>query len=325
MKLDYRKLSNHVEKNLSPVYVFSGEEEFLKEELLKELISRFNSGFNINVFYGGESSGEDIVSSALTLPFGSSRRLVIVKSAEQLTQKDRERIFCYLENPSSETLFVLEALVKSGSNSFFNKVSKIGVEIDFRAMYENEVLPWLMDRAKALGKRLPPRVAYGMKEHTGCGLRLLANELDKLILEVGDRREISIGDVEAITGESRVVSPFELVNAIGSQNRNLALKVLSSLLQRGKNSHEIIALLAWQFRRIWSAKVYTEKGMRSAEVAKLMKVPNFSARGLIKQAQKFSHNKLRNVFAQLLETDVKTKSGESPALALEVLVIRLCR
>lgn len=325
MKLGYKKLLEHIEKNPSPVYLFSGQENFLKEELLGKVMSGFDPDFNVDVFYGGESSGEDIVSGAVTFAFGTSRRLVVVKKAEQLTQKDRERILCYLENPSPETLLILMAEVKSGSDRFFSKVAEAGAEIEFRAMYENEVMPWLMDRAHALGKSLTPRAAHELMENAGQDLRLLANEVEKLCIEVGERREISGEDVQALSGKSRLRTTFELVDAIGRKKRNLALRVLSSLIQRGKTAPEIVGLLAWQFRRIWRVKICIEKGMKLPEIAKVLRIHRFHTRGLISQAAKFSHEKLRESFTSLLETDVKAKSGERPSIALELLIIRLCQ
>ncbi len=325
MKLGYKELSGHIEENPSPVYLFSGQENFLKEELLRKLISKFSLGFNLDVLYGGESSGEDIVSRALTFPFGTSRRLVVVRSAEQLLDVDRERILSYIENPSPDTLLILVAEVKSGSDRFFSKVAEVSVEIDFRTMYENEVVPWLVSRARALGKRLTPKAAYELKELAGRDLRLLANELEKLSIEVGERKEIKLEDVQTLAGGSRVNTTFELVDAIGRKRRNLALRILSSLIQQGKAAPEIIGLLAWQFRRLWRVKIYVEKGMQLHEIAKVLKIPGFHTRGLIAQAGKFSHEKLRESFTALLETDVKTKSGEAPAIALELLIVRLCQ
>lgn len=325
MKLDYRKLLQHIEKKPSRVYLLSGLEEFLKEELLGKVISGFGSDFNLDIFYGGESSGEDIVSRALTFPFGGTRRLIVVKKAEELQDADKERILSYVENPLDSTLLVLEAGVKSGSNRFFKTVAEAGIEIDFRPMYENEVIPWLMDRARVFGKRLTPRAAHELKEHAGQDLRVLANELEKLSIEVGERREISPEDVQTVAGESRIRTAFELVDAIGGKKRNLALRILSSIIQQGKTAPEIIGLLAWQFRRIWRVKICIEKGMKLPEIAKALRIHTFHTRGLIPQAGKFSHEKLRETFAALLETDVKTKTGERPSVALELLIIRLCQ
>ena len=173
--------------------------------------------------------------------------------------------------------------------------------------------------------RFAVEMLRAIKERVGQDLRVLANELEKISIEVGERREIGPEDVQTVAGESRIRTGFELVDAIGGKKRNVALRILSSIIQQGKSAPEIIGLLAWQFRRIWRVKTCMEKGMKLPEIAKVLRIHTFHTRGLITQAGKFSHEKLRETFSALLETDVKTKSGERPSVALELLIIRLCQ
>ena len=328
MKLPAGKLLQHFKENTSPVYLLSGEESFLKEELVKKIVSTLppeSLDFDYDIFHGGENSGEDIVSQALTFPFGSSHRLIVVKSAELLKKEDREKILTYVENPSASTYLILLADIKNTRDSFFSKVAQKAVEVDFRTMYDNEIPAWLRKRALLFEKQLSTRAAYELKEHAGTDLRLLASELEKLSIQVGDRKEIEAEDVETSVGESKLRTGFEFADAIVEKKATLALKVLSSLLQHGKTAAEIIGLLAWQFRRIWKAKIYMEKGMRGPEIAKELRIPYFHIRKLVSYTERFSHSRLEEIFSALLETDIKAKTGESPALALELLVIRLCR
>lgn len=328
MKVAYGKLVQHVKENPSPVYLFSGEEGFLKDELLKQIISAIPLepvSFNYDVFYGGENSGAEIVSRALTFPFGASRRLIVVKSAKLLAEEDREKLLSYLESPPEFTLLILSADIKSTQAGFFGKVARRSVEIDFKTMYDNEIVPWLKNRANGLGKRLGFRAAYELKEHTGTNLRQLTNELEKLSVQVGERKEIEVEDVRLSVGESRIRTGFELADAIGNKREAAALNVLSSLIEQGKSAPEIIGLLAWQFRRIWKTKIRMEAGLGHGEIAKALNIPGFAVRGLAAQAKRFSHSKLEESFSLLLKTDIGTKSGEIRPLALELLVIRLCR
>lgn len=286
----------------------------------KEVVS-----FNYDVFYGGESSGEEIVSAALTFPFGTSRRLVVVKSAELMTREDIEKIISYLDNPCENSLIILMAEIRDTQGPSFRELVRRGAETNFKPMYDREVVPWLRNRANTLGKRLTFRAAYELKEHVGMDLRQLANELEKLTAQVGERKEIEVEDVETSVGETRVRTGFEFLDAIGDKRETVALSILKSLLQQGKAGPEIIGLLAWQFRRIWRTKIYMERGVRSVDIAGVLRVPGFQVRRLVTQAGKFSHHKLEESFANLLETDIRTKSGGAPHLALELLVVRLCR
>ena len=64
--------------------------------------------------------------------------------------------------------------------------------------------------------------------------------------------------------------------------------------------------------------------MREPEIAKELRIPPFHIRNLVSHARRFSHSRLEEIFPALLETDIKANTGESPALALEFLAVRLC-
>lgn len=327
MKLDYSRILQDIEKKPSAVYLFSGKENFLKEEFLKQVLSTIPpelAGFNCEIFYGGENSGEEIISQALAFPFGTSRKLVVVKSAELLKKNDMENILSYLENPSGNTVLILLADIKDSKTGFFSRVSKKGKEINFKSMYQNEIIPWLKNRAKASGKELSPRAAYELKERAGGDLRTLENELEKLYALTSGRKKIEVEDVDISSGKSRIRTGFEFLDAIGKKNKSDALNILFSLIQQGEHALKIIGLLAWQFRRIWKVKICVENGMQMQEISKTMNMPVFVVKELTGQAKRFSQDKLKDSFSALLETDIKIKSSAPFKLTLELLVIRLC-
>ncbi len=326
MKLNYSRILQDIEKKPSPVYLFSGKENFLKEEFLKQVLSTIPpelAGFNCDIFYGGENSGGEIIAQAIAFPFGASRRMVVVKSAELLKEKDMEDILSYLENPSGNTVLILLADIKNSKTGFFSRVSKKGREIDFRSMYRNEIIPWLRNRAKASGKELSPRAAYELKERSGGNLRTLANELEKLYALTGERKKIEVEDVDISAGKSRIRTGFEFVDAIGKKKKSDALNILFSLMQQGEPALKIIGLLAWQFRRIWKVKICMENGMQLQDISKAANMPLFVVKELTGQAKRFSQDKLKDSFSALLETDIKIKSTAPSKLTLELLVIRL--
>ena len=83
MKIIFGDTVKKVKEGL-PVYVFYGGNGFAMDETAGRIFAEHPSGINLDVFYGVEASGDDIVESAMTFPFGSNRRTVLVKDAEKL-------------------------------------------------------------------------------------------------------------------------------------------------------------------------------------------------------------------------------------------------
>lgn len=66
-----------------PVYLFYGQEGYLREQAVNRLIKFFRqdggSDFNIDLIDGDTATVGDMVASAETLPLFTQRRLVVVK------------------------------------------------------------------------------------------------------------------------------------------------------------------------------------------------------------------------------------------------------
>ncbi|MEE8382303.1 MAG: DNA polymerase III subunit delta, partial [Thermodesulfobacteriota bacterium] len=73
-------------RNLSPLYFFYGEEIFLIDKMVDEIkgivVDPKLADFNLSVFYGKESTSQDIINSAKTFPLMSDHRLIVIKEAD---------------------------------------------------------------------------------------------------------------------------------------------------------------------------------------------------------------------------------------------------
>src|SRR5579872_4468174 len=72
-----------------PVWVFHGEEEFLRSELLAKaplllVPDESTRSFNCDVLYGSETSIEQITTLARAYPMMAEQRLVIVREANRV-------------------------------------------------------------------------------------------------------------------------------------------------------------------------------------------------------------------------------------------------
>ena len=63
---------------------------------------------------------------------------------------------------------------------------------------------------------------------------MLAAELEKLLLYAGEEKNISDSAVENLISGSRQQGIFELINAVGREDRNGALRSLANLLGMGE-------------------------------------------------------------------------------------------
>src|SRR3954463_3485446 len=74
------------------LYFLYGDEQFLIDEALKNLsdavLGDSIRDFNMNVFYGGDADAATIRDAIETLPMMALNRLVIIKEAQELSEKE---------------------------------------------------------------------------------------------------------------------------------------------------------------------------------------------------------------------------------------------
>jgi len=97
------------QKRLSPVYLFYGEEDFLVDEAARRVVDvalpTEGREFNLEVIYGSETDGRDIVSRASSFPMMSDRRVVVVREMDKLVNK--ELLSNYIDHPLQTNCLVL--------------------------------------------------------------------------------------------------------------------------------------------------------------------------------------------------------------------------
>src|ERR1022692_5232302 len=119
-----------------------------------------------------------------------------------------------------------------------------------------------------------------------------SNELEKLMLYVGARNRITLGDVETMVLAAKQRSLYELTDAISSKDRVRALEVLDAILTSGDGEEAAIGhiyMLAKTFRQML---VILERNVRDqrmlwAALWQGFRVPPFAADDIIKQARRY--------------------------------------
>ncbi|HAO22979.1 MAG: hypothetical protein BWK80_29850 [Desulfobacteraceae bacterium IS3] len=120
----------------------------------------------------------------------------------------------------------------------------------------------LQERMKSVlsesGKMLEPAAYHALYEMTGFDLRTFSSNLEKLVSYVGDRKKITLQDVESVLKRTRLDPIYELTNAVADRNAQDSLFFMTSLLSAGFFPLQILAAIANQIRRLLLIKGFAE-------------------------------------------------------------------
>ena len=318
-----------IKKTPSRVYLFSGPDSRALDaalaELSKQLFGGEDPSLNLDTVHAGEITGQELAGRARTVPFFSGERLVIVRDCERFSGPDVDVLLSYIEDPCPSTTLVLVARQPDMRRKLFTGAAGSGVHVVFGEPGEKSVAGWIQQRAGELGVKMSAGAAAALVEAAGMDPNTLGSEMEKLALYAGRGNTIKSGDVAALVGVTRRRRIFELTDAVADRRPEEALKVLGGLLGPGGESPVgIVAMLAWQVRRLWIAKEAIAGGKSPGEAAKQAGVRPYFTRSFLEQVKRFTEDELERGFELLLEADLalKTSSGDQRVL-LELLLCRL--
>lgn len=312
----------------SPVIFLVGDEKYLKEKAINELRSSLLDGssgeLDYKVLHGSDTSANEILSCASTIPFFSSKRLIVVKDFEKLSKEDTSRIISYIRTPHQHTCLVVD--IKDDDildqdpalNRYINVVK-------FTDLADTELSNWITKYISSKGKAIEEGALEILKELQGAALLNLSQELEKLITFVGNRKSITRNDVELLVGKSVLASAFDIADSVSERDASGAIGIVYDLMSTGKKPYEIIGLLCWQFKRILKAHALLSKGGTESSVGQLLRIPRRNAKEFWTQVQSFSRDQIEAKMMVLLEADLNIKRPKySPSLIMEFTIIRLC-
>jgi DNA polymerase III subunit delta len=126
-------------------------------------------------------------------------------------------------------------------------------------MVQEEVL---RDRMQGLLKKhrksMDSRAFFRLYEMTGFDLRTFSNNLEKLILYVGERPNITSEDIEKTLSRTKLDPIYEFTNAVSDRNLDQALSSLSSLFSSDIHPLQIFTAVVNHFRKVLMAKSFVQ-------------------------------------------------------------------
>ncbi|RME34961.1 MAG: DNA polymerase III subunit delta [Thermoflexia bacterium] len=311
-------------------YVFYGTDEFTRSETVTELRRRMVELGELNtVFLDGRTVTLDELRNACeTLPFFADRRLIVVTGLLARLGRGRERpllegVLRLLQNLPPTTRLVLvedEDLPDDHPILALAREREEGYVRRFEIPSQEALPEWIRQRAKKHGGAIDPRAAASLAELVGQDLRLLDQEIQKLVTYAGGR-PVSVEDVAQLVPYVRQVVIFDLTDALGQRRGKEAVALLHRLLDSGENPMGIMGMIVRHFRLLIQTRDLRERGENAATVARILNLYPFVARKLYDQSANFTLKQLEQVYRYLLDLDIAIKTGElTPEAALDLLV-----
>lgn len=252
-------------KDFKPVYWLSGDEDYYIDQLVNyaehNLLTPEESSFNLTILYGRDSDWASIVNACKRYPMFAERQVVILKEAQHL--KEIEKLEQYITSPLSSTVFIVAYKEKTlDKRKSFYKMLQTKAEVFVTVKLKEEKLPeWIGEIVQAKGYKIGNKAIALLQEHIGNDLSRIANEVDKLSVNLKGKKSIDEDDIEKYIGISKEYNVFELQAAIAKKDLSKAIKILAYFESNPKAGpiQQTLPALYFNFSKIYGVYGMSDK------------------------------------------------------------------
>jgi len=348
-----RFLTEVQSRKLRPAYVFVGDETFFRkrcrEAILEHLVPSELRDFSLFDFDLSETDLAEVLDRARTPSLMAPFQVFFVKGVKTMfgrgSNEDKLTAieqYCKDPNPDAVIIFVADHISIPADVRKMDMQDKERYErireamgtycgiVELSRVEEGEAVRWLNDYCATCDVKIEADAARELVDALGGDMMMVSNELEKLILYVGEKKRVTLGDVETMVLAAKQRSLYELTDAISSKDRVKALEMLDAILTTGDGDEAAIGhlyMLAKTFRQML---VILERNVRDqrmlwAALWQGFRVPPFAADDIIKQARRYkSKRELTRAIRLVAKTDLALRSNPpSKRLILEKLVLDL--
>jgi len=348
-----RFLTDVAEHMLKPIYLLAGDEGFFRKQcrdaVLQALVPADLRDFSLHEFDLAETPLVEVLDAARTPSLMAPFQVIFVRGVKTLYgrgshDKEFAAIEDYAKNPNPDALMIfvadhisipadvrrMELQDKDRYQRIRETLGEFCTIIELARVEEGEAVKWAIETAAAEQVKMDQDAARELVDALGGDMMLVANELEKLILYVGEKKKIALGDVETMVLAAKQRSLYELTDAISAHDRMKALAVLDAMLSTGDGDDAAIGhlyMLAKTFRQmlvIFEKKVRDSRALWQA-LWRGFGVPPFAAEDVLKQARRYkSRRELTRALRLIARADLDLRSNPpSKRLVLERLVLEL--
>ncbi len=348
-----RFLSELESRKLKPAYVFVGDEAFFRKRcrdaILEHLVAPGLRDFSVFEFDLSETSLSEVLDRARTPSLMAPFQVFFVRGVKTLFGRgsNEEKIgaieeYCKNPNPDALVVFVADHIsipadarrMEMTDKDRYQKIREdlgpfCGI-VELARVQEGEAVRWIGEYCTTRGVKIDADGARELVDALGGNMMMVSNELEKLILYVGEKKKITLGDVETMVLVAKQRSLYELTDAISSKDRVRALEILDALLSTSEGEEAAIGhlyMLAKTFRQML---VILERNVRDqrmlwAALWQGFRVPPFAADDIIRQARRYkSKRELTRAIRLVAKADLALRSNPpGKRLILEKLILDL--
>ncbi len=301
-------------------FLFYGDDHFsIKKETEKVFRENEIDLSDVETYDAEEEGIDNALTGAMTLPFLSERKGVVIKNSLFLTEKislsesDTKKLIDFCEMKLDQTVLVIQI-----TTSDIDKKSKIfkylNQNIETKAFVKDDksfdIYQYIKNELK---KHKMTIQAYALSQFINrayTNFDNLNNELQKLIYYSYGNNEINSDMVMAVISREVEDNVYDLVNALLEKDKDKVFKVYNDLILHNVKTTQIIAVLANKFLEILYTKSLIGIKYSKLDIEKFFGYSSGRVYYMMKNAKETDYDLLYDNIRKIENLDYQIKSGK---------------
>jgi DNA polymerase-3 subunit delta len=334
MQLRTEQLSRHLEQQLQPIYLVSGDEPLLLQESCdlirkharehgcteREVIDASTSGFN----------WDELINSAASMSLFSQRKLIELRLPSGKPGAAGSKALCeYVDMaPHEDVLLIIAGKIdkQSTRGKWFQALDKAGCVIQVWPVDARQLPGWLERRITNAGMRINPDALQLLCERVEGNLLSAVQEVEKLKLLSQDG-QITAEVITQTVSDSARYNLFAMADSALEGNATASLRMLHGLRGEGTEATVVLWALARELRTLYEIQVACQAGKSTQQAIRDQRVWNNKVPLVQAALGRHDLGSLGALLQQAAKTDgsIKGFADGKPWDNLAALVTRLSR
>ena len=256
MKLDAGQLDSHLQGDLAPVYLLSGDETLLVQEAADAIRQAAQQkGFTerqvMHVDRSFDWNALNDAANALSL-FAEQRLIELRLPTGKPGDAGRKALQAWAEQPPQDTilLIITGKLEASASKTKWHKaMDKLGKNIVIWPLDSNRLVSWISARMRARGLQPEAAAVELLSQRIEGNLMAAAQEIEKLVLLHGEG-PISLDDIDDAVTDNARFDIYRLVDTALSGDVAYTQRMLNRLRDEGVEAVLVLWVLSREIRSL---------------------------------------------------------------------------
>jgi DNA polymerase-3 subunit delta len=243
----------------APLYALVGADEVEKAEVAAQFFDVVDEGlraFNVDRLYGGDTSANELIDIANTLPMMVPRRVIVVLEAEKLltpkregkgADEDQARLEGLIGDPPAHATVVFVCGALDNRRRIVKLLVKEAQVVDCGTIADTaDAERWVAARAARERVTFAPGAVRVLIERAGLDITRLRGGFDRVVLYAMGQPSITADDVrEVVPAGPLEQEDFGIANAIRDGDAVGALRQLAAALDGGAVPFVLLGQLRW--------------------------------------------------------------------------------